>query len=614
MKMKRSYCNPLDLGYRYQHMMENGKRITYREAADPTLIYFKGVYYLFASMSGGFWHSSDLTDWKYHTNRDLLIYDYAPDVRQVGEYLYFCASRRGENCPILRTKDPLSDTFEQVSAPFDFWDPDLFCDDDGRVYLYWGCGNTDPIYGIEMDPDTMLPIGERRELIFEQADTLGYERCGENGNVPPKETSPVYQALKPFVNPATGELQLPQALPAGGGFNREKLVKMFRSIGKPYIEGAFMTKHNGKYYLQYASPATQFNTYCDGVYVADAPLGPFTLQQSNPFSSKPGGFMQGAGHGSTIQDADGNFWHASTMRVSVNHDMERRVGLFPAGVDADGVLFCNQNFADYPLCIPDGKFDPWSVRPACMLLSYQKPTAASSTAEGSAPALAVDENCRTWWSAADARPGQWLSVDLEKVCDIHAIQVNFADEALSVDYPESLYCHQSGGARYIEKEPQISCYTLEASTDGTTWQLLQEVSREGSNAYFPLPEHVRARYIRLTGGALPYGQTLRISGLRIFGFGGGAAPAQAQATVHRTGPMNALVQWQPLSEMSAQGCNIRYGIAPDKLYQSWLVYGVQELDLSTLMAGQDYYLRVDSFNENGITEGSRLYCPAENHK
>lgn len=40
--MKRSYCNPLDLGYRYQHMMENGKRITYREAADPTLIYFKG--------------------------------------------------------------------------------------------------------------------------------------------------------------------------------------------------------------------------------------------------------------------------------------------------------------------------------------------------------------------------------------------------------------------------------------------------------------------------------------------------------------------------------------------------------------------------------------------
>ena len=96
--------------------------------------------------------------------------------------------------------------------------------------------------------------------------------------------------------------------------------------------------------------------------------------------------------------------------------------------------------------------------------------------------------------------------------------------------------------------------------------------------------------------------------------GGGGGAGEAQATVLRTELLNALVQWQPLAEMDAQGCNIRYGIAPDKLYQSWLVYGVQELDLSTLMAGQDYYLRVDSFNENGITEGSLLYCPAENHK
>lgn len=121
MKMKRSYCNPLDLGYRYQHMMENGKRIAYREAADPTLIYFKGVYYLFASMSGGFWHSSDLTDWKYHTNRDLLIYDYAPDVRQVGSTCTSAPRAAARTAPSCAQRT-LSDTFEQVSAPFDFWD------------------------------------------------------------------------------------------------------------------------------------------------------------------------------------------------------------------------------------------------------------------------------------------------------------------------------------------------------------------------------------------------------------------------------------------------------------------------------------------------------------
>lgn len=48
---------------------------------------------------------------------------------------------------------------------------------------------------------------------------------------------------------------------------------------------------------------------------------------------------------------------------------------------------------------------------------------------------------------------------------------------------------------------------------------------------------------------------------------------------------------------------MRYGIAPDKLYQSWLVYDADEVTLSTLMAGQDYYVCVDSFNENGITTG-----------
>ena len=49
---------------------------------------------------------------------------------------------------------------------------------------------------------------------------------------------------------------------------------------------------------------------------------------------------------------------------------------------------------------------------------------------------------------------------------------------------------------------------------------------------------------------------------------------------------------------------MRYGIAPDKLYQSWLVYNADEVTLSTLIAEQDYYVCVDSFNESGITTGN----------
>ena len=53
--MKQTYCNPLDLGYRYQHMKEGACAAGFREGADPTLVLFKDWYYLFVSMSAGFW-------------------------------------------------------------------------------------------------------------------------------------------------------------------------------------------------------------------------------------------------------------------------------------------------------------------------------------------------------------------------------------------------------------------------------------------------------------------------------------------------------------------------------------------------------------------------------
>ena len=595
----KTYCNPLDLGYRYQHMKEGERIAGFREGADPTLVYFKGKYYLFVSMSAGFWYSDDLLHWDFHADPDLLIYDYAPDVRQVGDYLYFCASRKGRNCPILRTADPLTEPFTEVSCSFDFWDPDIFCDDDGRVYFYWGCSNTTPIWGVELDPATMEPIGEKRPLISGCEEALGYERPGDNGIVD-REASVLYKSVHQFYNEATGKLELPPQMAQVPGLNAEVLTAMYNAIGKPYIEGAFMTKHDGTYYLQYACPGTQYNTYADGVYTAKDPLGPFTLQTSNPFSAVPGGFMTGAGHGSTIADKYGNYWHAATMRISVNHDFERRVGLFPAGFDADGVLFCNQNFADYPHEIPAGKFDAAAVQPCWMLLSYRKAVTASSTAEGSAPANAVNETCRDWWSAGSDKPGEWLCVDLGAESDVRAIQVNMADEKLVVDFPADSY-GDDRKTRRIETRPQISHYTVETSLDGENWTLREDVARECSNGYYAYADGIRARYVRVMGGALPYGQTLRISGLRVFGNGAGARPAAAKAAAVRVDALDGKISWQHLE--NAQGCNVRYGTAPDKLYHSWLVYDADEVTLSTLMAGQTYYICVDSFNENGITEG-----------
>jgi len=238
----KTYCNPLDLGYRYQHMKEGERAAGFREGADPTLVYFKGKYYLFVSMSAGFWYSDDLLHWDFHADPDLLIYDYAPDVRQVGDYLYFSASRKGRNCPILRTADPLTEPFTEVSAPFAFWDPDMFCDDDGRVYFYWGCSNTSPIWGVELDPDTMTPIGEKKELIFGREEELGYERPGNNGIVD-KEASVLYKAMKPFYNEATGKLELPPQMAQMPVNTRPR--RLARKILTSYFD-EFVKKHYEK--------------------------------------------------------------------------------------------------------------------------------------------------------------------------------------------------------------------------------------------------------------------------------------------------------------------------------------------------------------------------------
>ena len=568
--MENILCNPLNLSYRYQHFMMLGKWSYHREGADPTLVYFKGRYYLFVSMSAGFWHSADLIHWLYHENKNLLIHDYAPDARQIGDYLYFCASKREENCPILRTKDPLSEPFEEVARPFPFWDPDLFCNEDGRVYLYWGCSNREPIYGLELDPVRMTPIGEKVALLRGEPAAHGFERVGENCD--PQNIRGLYQRLL--------------------GSN-------------PFIEGAFMSKHNGRYYLQYAVPGTEYNSYADGVYVSYHPLGPFEFASHNPFSSKPGGFITGAGHGSTIQDKHGNWWHASTMRISVNQGFERRVGLFPAGFDADGVLFCNQNFADYPLAIPEGKFDPWEIGPKWMLLSYQKHVTASSAQLGHGPELSVDENIRTWWSAASNKPGEYLQLDLGEPYSVHAIQVNIADGNIT---PQKHAKGEMVGAwyqrRHIETGKIYTRYLVEGSLDGRQWLVLEDNRNAGSDLphdLFLYEEGKELRYIKVTGYEFPYGQSFKISGLRVFGEGKGQKPAQAVATAHHTGDRNALIQWSRVE--GAQGYNVRYGTHLEKLYLSWLVYDQEQLDLPALNKGSTYYVCVDSFNENGITTG-----------
>ena len=568
--MSKEYCNPLDLEYQFQHYGSNA----HREAADPTIVLFKGRYYMFASMSAGFFYSDDLVHWQRHENRDLDMYRYAPDVRQAGDYLYFCASTRKDPSTIWRTKDPLSDVFEKVSEPFAFWDPDLFEDEDGRIYFYWGCGNTEPIWGIELDRETMLPIGEKVACLDHGEDVHGWERF----NFPGKEKS----ARKGFT-----------------GF----VMKFLNRKGRPYMEGAFMNKWNGKYYLQYAAPGTELPTYGDGCYVSDKPLGPFTYMKNNPFSLRPSGFITGAGHGSSIEDKDGNLIHVSTMRISKNANFERRLGMFPMGIDEDGLLYCRQDFADYPYVLPEGKYDPKAIEPQYFLLSYKKDVEASSFIEGHWPDLAVDENIRTWWAAKSSKAS--FTLHLGDVYRPHSVQINFADHdvrALQVD--KSLRSDLMTNSRYIDSSKDLKTrYVLEGSLDKENWFMIEDASKAESlrcHPYILLNEEFEARYLRVTSVELPYGEVFALSGLRVFGKGHGNLPESVRnIRAERTADgMGCIIRFDEAKD--ARGYNIRFGVAENKLYNSYQVYEKNEVLLTTLNADQDYYLAVDSFNENGI--------------
>lgn len=590
-------CNPIKVKYPYQYVTDprSGQLSIYREAADPSMICYKGKYYIFASMTLSVWASSNLVEWKnYPLPKELPIYDYAPDVRIINDWVYFSTSKSSEICDFYRTKDIINGPYEKIDGTFPFWDPNLFQDDDGRIYFYWGCNSETPIWGVEVDADTMLPIGEKRELIYGDAFIKGFERVGENHSLSPRRDVEVDAMVHEFLHSqGIDESMIPkETLPMIRGMYSQR----------PFIEGAWMTKRGGIYYLQYACPGTEFNTYGDGVYVSDNPLGPFKPAVNNPYSYHPGGFMPGAGHGSTMEDLHGNWWHAATMRISVNHNFERRVGIWPAGFDNDGELFCNQRYGDWPREIESKTANPWA-NPKWMLLSYGKAVTASSSAEEYAPENICDENVKTWWQAKSNTFNEWIQIDLGKSMDVRYIQVNFADVNLENAIPGEIRGKDS--ARCIDENEMITGWILEGSDDGTTYFLIKDTSLDNTDYSHDaaiIEEGARIRYIRLSHIKVPYDAKPCVSGIRVFGNDDGQKPETAEFEVTRTSDLDMRVD---MSSKNATGFNVLWGSAPHKLYHSYLVYG-NSVNIGALIKGRKYFVRVDSFNESGITEGKQV--------
>jgi hypothetical protein len=246
--------------------------------------------------------------------------------------------------------------------------------------------------------------------------------------------------------------------------------------------------------------------------------------------------------------------------------------------------------------------DPWRD-PAWMLLSAGKAAAASSFVPGCEPEKATKENAQSWWRAASNSPDEWLCVDLGKVYDVHAVQINFADDKIDVPCPGEI--RPGSQARYIDEAARLTRWKLEGSPDGERWFVVEDKSEAETDLSHDLivrEEGFAARYLRLSNIAVPFAQNPCVSGLRIFGLGRGEKPAGPAFTARRSGDLDMIVQIA--GQPDALGYNILFGSSPEKLYHSYMVFKAGEQRVGALIKDRAYCVRVDAFNENGITEGA----------
>lgn len=560
---QKTYCNPINIDYGYcpiPNFTEWGK---HRTSADPVIVNYKGDYYLFSTNQQGYWWSSDLSDWNF-VSRPFLTEEAiektenkwddlcAPAAWVQGDSLCVFGSTYSRIFPIWVSTNPKTNEWSKAVEHFDIggWDPAFFIDEDERLYMYNGSSNVYPLYGIELDKTTFKPIGTRKELLLTDGDKIGWHRFGEH---------------------------------------------MDNTFLKPFMEGAWMTKHNGKYYLQWGGPGTEFSHYGDGVAVGNDPLGHFE-HISLPLSMKAGGFIRGAGHGATFQDNWKNYWHTSTMVINTKNNFERRIGLWPAGFDKDDVMYCNTAFGDYPHYLPNGTADHLKSRfTGWMLLNYNKPVQVSSVLGSFSANNLVDESIKTYWSAETGNKGEWLISDLGEISTVHAVQINYADQDVEFLGKTLGKYHQ---------------YIIYYSNDGKKWKTLIDKSsnkKDVPHDYIELEQPVQARYLKMENIHMPTGK-FAISGFRVFGFGKGEKPQPVKSFTVLRGNMtdrrNVWFKWQISPD--AYAYNIYIGTDPQKLYNCVMVHNANEYYYQGMDKTIPYYFAIEAINENGVSTMSEI--------
>ncbi len=257
--------------------------------ADPFVLLHEGTYYLYSTNCPDGYHvytSDDLVNWPdrgyclragdgIKGNRGF----WAPEVMERGGKFYMVYIAE-EHLGIAVSDSPLG-PFRQVRNEWlnelNEIDGHFFEDDDGTVWLYF----------VRFDRGNVLWCARMND------DLLSYDR-------------------------STARFLL-------------RAEEEWECRAGSVMEGAFVLKHNGKYYLTYSANDTRSPDYAIGCAVSDKPDGPFVRTSNSPILHRTEN-VSGTGHHSFTKSKDGG----RLICVYHTHESTDRMGTRMTCIDPAG--------------------------------------------------------------------------------------------------------------------------------------------------------------------------------------------------------------------------------------------------------------------------------------
>lgn len=479
------YCNPLP--------MEIG--VGGNASGDVTVIEDGGKYYMCCS-GGGMWVSDDLLNWEFHQVQGIPG---APDLVKYNGKFYLS----GNSDNLFVADNPLGPytdlgPFKNTGPVENGWnggfDTKIYIDDDNTPYIFWPGRGISGIYGVKLDPDDLTRFLEKPTHLFGFNPMHAWERYGEFNEYP----------------------------------------------GVAWIEGPWVIKRNGIYYLEYSASGTQWKTYAEGYYTSTSPLGPYSYAENNPLLRKTEGLVTGTAHGSIIKLKDKDEWYQFYTIVLSNPPGGRRIGMDKIEFDEDGLMSCV--VTDTPQPAPGTvapKDKPKSIPVTVNKINAMNALSKFSSEQPGFPAsFAVDNFSGTVWmpDLKDKQPS--ITVELSPATRFDVVQ-HFTVDGVRLMFKGP---GRRFGASAAAPALPVYKYKLEVSQDGEKYVTVLDKTKNktAKDTIYEDFEPTNCRFVRLTVTDWPKEVPLGIIDFTVFGYPEGYDAAAVATPVFSNLPLDTL--------------------------------------------------------------------------